>query len=256
MFITTDRLDDAVLAKAVCEEVLAVQVKQFIPRETAMEIGQRILGQGFDSYVNAPDIGRIGMALYEAENIPARLDAYFDAALDNIDALRKRCMPYASPIDVLRCTLDEMWPAGAQLEHLYGRKAYVGLSRIVQPGVEFLAHHDILAKDAPETFRSHSLASQLAANIYLTMPTDGGGLHIWQSPISAAEFDDMRGDSYGIDPSLLGKPTLQIQPEEGDLVLFNSRRMHAVTPGSDKPRLSLSCFVGYRGVASPLTFWS
>lgn len=127
MFITTDRLDDAVLAKAVCEEVLAVQVKQFIPRETAMEIGQRILGQGFDSYVNAPDIGRIGMTLYEAENIPARLDAYFDAALDS---------------------------------------------------------------------------------------------------------------------------------EEGDLVLFNSRRMHAVTPGSDKPRLSLSCFVGYRGVASPLTFWS
>ncbi len=256
MFIKTDRLNGAVLTKAVREDVLAIQVKQFTPREIAVELGQRILGCGFDHYVNAPDIGRIGMALYEAENIPARLNAYFDAALHNIEVLRKRCMPYASPIDVLRCTLDEVWPAGAQLEHLYGRKAYVGLSRIVQPGVEFLAHHDILAKDAPDSFRSHSLTSQLAANIYLTMPTDGGGLQIWQSAISAAEFDGMRGDRYGIDPSLLGKPTLQVRPEEGDLVLFNSRRMHAITPGSDKPRLSLSCFVGYRGVASPLTFWS
>ena len=60
----------------------------------------------------------------------------------------------------------------------------------------------------------------------------------------------------GIEPDRLGPPCLIIRPEPGDLILFNSRRMHAVTPGNDQPRLSLSCFVGYRGVAEPLTYWS
>lgn len=66
----------------------------------------------------------------------------------------------------------------------------------------------------------------------------------------------MRGDSYGIDPALLGEPTLEICPSPGDLIIFNSKRMHAVSPGSDDLRLSLSCFVGYRGPATPLSFWS
>ena len=26
--------------------------------------------------------------------------------------------------------------------------------------------------------------------------------------------------------------------------------------GTDQPRLSLSCFVGYRGATEPLTYWS
>jgi hypothetical protein len=38
--------------------------------------------------------------------------------------------------------------------------------------------------------------------------------------------------------------------------MFNSRRMHSVALGVADPRLSLSFFVGYRGNAFPLNFWS
>ena len=88
------------------------------------------------------------------------------------------------------------------------------------------------------------------------MPAAGGALQLWDHDISPEQFDAMRGDSYGVDPSLLGMPSLEILPEPGDFIMFNSRRMHSVTPGAVDPRLSLSFFVGYRGNASPLTFWS
>lgn len=97
---------------------------------------------------------------------------------------------------------------------------------------------------------------QLAANIYLLMPNDGGAIQMWNQELPADQFDAMRGDSYGIDPYLLGKPDLVVEPGTGDLVLFNSQLMHAVTPGSANVRLSIPCFVGYRGPAMPLTFWS
>ncbi|MHC8318327.1 2OG-Fe(II) oxygenase [Pseudomonas sp. LB3P31] len=256
MMLDVERLDETCIKKLANEDILALRIKGLLPSALAIEIGSKILAPGFEGYINAPSIGRIGMAFYEAENRAVLVEDYFERASRNITELRNRCAPYASPVDTLRCMLDESWPAGAHLENLYGRKMYVGLSRVVEPGVCFLAHHDIFAKDAPHSFQARSLEAQFAGNVYLNMPSEGGELQIWNHDISADQFDEMRGDCYGIDPSLLGAPTLQIRPEPGDFILFNSRCMHSVTPGILAPRLSLSFFVGYRGTASPLTFWS
>lgn len=237
-------------------KVMAVHVKAFIPPALAEELSRKILRQGYQHYANAPSIGRIGMAFYETEGKARRMARYFEQAARHQADLRERCAPLLSPIDLLRCTLDELWPAGAMLESLYGKKMYAGLSRVVEAGVTFLAHHDIFAKDAPDHFATHSLQGQMACNIYLHMPEEGGHLQIWDREMSPDEFDAMRQDSYGIDPAQLGTPQLDIQPMPGDLILFNSQRMHAVTAGNGGLRLSLSCFVGYRGPAAPLTFWS
>jgi len=133
---------------------------------------------------------------------------------------------------------------------------FIGLSRVVEPGVYFLAHHDIFAKDAPHSFHAKSLQAQFACNVYLDMPDEGGELEIWEREMLPTEFDALRGDSYGIPPELLGKPSLRLKPNCGELILFNSRKMHAVAPSVNSARLSLSCFVGYRGDHAPLTFWS
>lgn len=256
MLIELERLEFDATEKLVREDVLAIHLRSFIPEDVAGQLSEQIIGHGYQRYLNAPSIGRIGMAFYEAENQPPLMADYFESVFENIHELRKRCAPYISPIDLLRCTLDEVWPAGAQLESLYGRKMYVGLSRVVKPGVTFLAHHDIFAKDAPDSFQANSLQAQMAANVYLSMPEKGGALQIWDRQLSPKVFDEMRGDSYGIEPATLGEATLELCPKAGDLILFNSRRMHAVTPGTGSIRLSLSCFIGYRGPAMPLTFWS
>ncbi|OBS09279.1 2OG-Fe(II) oxygenase [Acidihalobacter prosperus] len=235
---------------------VAAVVRSFIPPDLAFRIGERILCGGFSRYINAPSIGRIGMAFYETERRPALVEKYFDEALRGIRELRARCAPYLSPMDMLRCMLDELWPAGAHLATLYGRKMHVGLSRVVEPGVHFLAHHDIFAKDAPDTQEAHSLRAQLACNVYLQMPERGGALQIWDRLMTPADFDARRGDCYGIHPDLLGRPDVELRPQAGDLILFDSTKMHAVTPGQPQPRLSLSCFIGYRDRASPLVFWS
>ena len=256
MMLDVECLDETCIKKLASEEVLAIRIKGWLPPPLATRIGEKILAPGFEGYINAPSIGRIGMAFYEAENQPLLIEDYFERATRNITELRNRCAPYSSPVDTLRCMFDESWPAGAQLETLYGRKMFVGLSRVVKPGVRFLAHHDIFAKDAPQSFQARSLQAQFACNVYLNMPAQGGALQMWDRDISPEQFDEMRGDSYGIDPAQLGTPTLEVRPEAGDFIMFNSRRMHSVTPGLAEPRLSLSFFVGYRGTASPLTFWS
>lgn len=234
----------------------AVIIKNFLERRHASELTEKILKKGHDYYENAASIGRIGMAFYEAERDSLKLNDYFKSTLTNTKELRSRCYPNFSPMDLLRCMLDELWPAGAMLESLYGKKMFAGMCRVVNPGVTFLAHHDILSKDAPDSFRAHSLKCQIACNVYLSMPSQGGELWIWNREIGEKEFDAMRGSSYGIEPKLLGEPSIVLRPETGDMILFNSRLMHAVSAGNDAPRLSISCFVGFRSQSSPLTLWS
>jgi len=88
------------------------------------------------------------------------------------------------------------------------------------------------------------------------MPQEGGELQIWSNEIDPYKFDSLRGESYGIDPAILGEPDLVLRPSPGDIIIFNSRKMHAVAPGRYNSRVSLSCFIGYRGEHSPLTYWS
>ncbi|MBP9722103.1 MAG: hypothetical protein KBD64_02970 [Gammaproteobacteria bacterium] len=61
---------------------------------------------------------------------------------------------------------------------------------------------------------------------------------------------------YYVDRSKIGQPLLTIKPQPGELVLFNPTRYHAVTAGQGNKRVSVSCFIGYRGEYSPLTLWS
>lgn len=256
MLIKTKKIDQKSLKNLASGEVLAIRIKDYLSSDLSRKLADKIMASGYAHYINAPSIGRIGMAFYEAGNEPELLNTYFEQAHGHIENLRERCLPYTSPIDKLRCELDEVWPAGANLENLYGQKMFIGLSRVVEPNVYFLAHHDIFAKDAPHSFHARSLQAQFACNVYLDMPDEGGELEIWEQEMSPAEFDALRGESYGILPELLGEPSLRLKPNCGELILFNSRKMHAVAPSVKHSRLSLSCFVGYRGDHAPLTCWS
>lgn len=236
--------------------IRVVQVEAFA-NETACDVistGQ--IDLGFRPYINVEQVRRIGMAYYETENEPALIAEYFKVARENQNAFRNACQPLGSPLDTLRCLLDEIWPAGAHLQTIHGRKMFVGLSRMVEPHTTFLAHHDVFADDAPGSEEAESLLAQFAANIYFQVPDEGGELLMWHRNMSAEEFDERRKGQYGIEIAELPPPDVVVKPGRGDLLIFNSRKIHAVASPRDRARIAVSFFIGYRGDDQPLTYWS
>lgn len=251
-----DQLTHQHLLSLASGETQVIHIPRFIDPDICSSLAKRAQGLGYSPYINVPSAHRIGMAYYETEGDPVRVERYFAEARQHIADFRRACAPFTSPIDTLRCTLDEVWPAGAQLQTLLGRKMFIGLSRMVEPGTTFLAHHDIFEDDAPGCAEATGLVAQFGANVYLQMPDSGGSLLMWDKEFSSSEFNLLRGADYGIAIEALGEPALVVTPAPGDLLIFNSRKLHAVSSGAGNSRLTVSCFVGYRGPSKPLTFWS
>jgi predicted 2-oxoglutarate/Fe(II)-dependent dioxygenase YbiX len=196
------------------------------------------------------------MAFYETELKSELIDRYFAVAREHQNDFRKACEPFGSPLDTFRCLLDEIWPAGAHLQSIFGRKMFVGLSRMVEPNTTFLAHHDIFAEDAPGVVEAESLTAQFAANIYFKMPEVGGELLMWHRNMPTVEFDERRKGKYGIAIDDLPPPDVVVKPGCGDLLIFDSRKIHAVASPHGTARMAVSFFIGYRGDDKPLTYWS
>lgn len=110
------------------------------------------------------------------------------------------------------------------------------------------------------------VTQQAVFNLYLA-PVKGGKteVHDCQWTEDAMEFRDR--SSYGYAGSLVdGRKMALIQPDVGDLCIFNSRNMHQVFPvqkedGKQRARLTLSSFMGLIPPKSPsqrpkLILWS
>ncbi len=235
------------------EKILAIRIPNFISKEICNFSAKKILDRSDKGYFNkAKEIGRIGLAHFEVNSIE-KFNEYHDNALKNTERLRDIFDPYLSPIDKLRLKLEEVWPAGAGLEILYGRKCFVGICRIIDPSVSLLAHNDRLDRDSPDSYQAASLLGQLSANIFVQVPDHGGGLLLWdKGPSSEEEYIKLKNGKYGIQHEVLGDPALTIHPTQGDLVIFNTRKYHGVAPGVGASRINVGMFIGYKGNSSPL----
>jgi 2OG-Fe(II) oxygenase superfamily len=244
------------LKDLISNRIQILRIPDFIDKQACHIISAGLQKNGYNDYLNAPSVGRIGMSYFETGLKPDLIQHYFDNAIGNIEVLRQACYPYPCPVDTLRCRLDEQWPAGCHLQTLYNQKMFVGLSRSMKPHTPLLPHHDMFGRHAPNTPESTSLISQFGMNVYVDVPAEGGELAMWMDEISDQEFLKKRGDHYAIPLELLKAPDFSIKPNNGDLILFNARKLHAVLPGSGTDRLTLSAFLGYRGDANSLTVWS
>ena len=237
-------------------ECMILHVRGFIEPQACKLIANGAVELGYMPYLNVPSVRRIGMAFYETEGMPELIERYFSLVRENSEKMRRACSPAGSPIDALRCTLDEIWEPGSHLQTFNGRKMFVGLSRMVEPGTTFLAHHDIFEQDAKGAPEATSVLAQFGANVYAQVPETGGELLMWDMNMSIEEFDRRRQGEYGLRVETLAPPDIAIKPSTGDLFIFDSRKINAVAPPIELSRLAFSCFVAYRGDHMPLTFWS
>lgn len=238
--------------------IKAILVPNYYPAELCAIAASRLVAHPrFGFYGNAKDIGRVGMSYFEATVSDELANRYYDQASGDIEELRRVFCPHYSPLDWLRLELQEKWAPGASLMSLDGRPMFVGLARVFSEGAEALPHQDILRRDAPFHLAAHELTTQLAANIYLQPSDAGGDLDLWSFKPSDAEYNELRlGTTYGLDRDKLPAPCFSMKPSTGDLIIFNSTHAHAVRSIQGRPRVSISCFIGYRGRNKSLSYWS
>lgn len=269
--ISTDQITSEDVSRLISGSALAIRVPNVISQADCGKLVCLFLKQAelsASGYSNLPrdSLIKIGSTLYEAVSnsngtLRERLVEYLSAA-EHFNNLRlATCSPsHPDPLDTIKAKLRGF----SSVEHLkiLGASAFAGLIRIVRDGSEVYPHNDDLRSDIPWHTVANALrngeAKQIAVNIYFTTPESGGTLKIWDHTPSASDYTakGIAGSDYGIDERYFGLPACQIDPLVGELVLFDSTKMHSVSKASGPSRVSLSFFIAYFGRQKRAVIWS
>jgi hypothetical protein len=253
----SDHLTPAHLRGLAAGKLAACLIKNFMHPEVCDVLVRRMttLNNRMPHGV-AHDLEIRGMAYFLVARRPQDADRYYRTAVPFSCHLLTLAAPYGSPLDRVAGVLNDAWPAGAVNERLEdGRRMNPAVWRVFLRNGEFILHQDILADEAPESLRAHSLTAQFGLNIYLDLPESGGELELCLRHLDSDEYVTLAEGSYRIDRAKLGPPSVVVAPERGEMVLFSSRHLHAVNPSrGDRPRVSFSTFVGLHGPDNPLTY--
>jgi hypothetical protein len=193
---------------------------------------------------------------------------YFEQAATATTTMRQLCRPEPSPIDRLRLELDEQFPqgsllsvfradaaeAGEELAKFSGRKLKAAIPRVMRAGpsrrqAEVHPHWDFR-----RGARGPSYTGLFSANVYLRMPDRGGELEIW--PVTGDSVEPMLRELVGAGDfteetwrrfgqrlrERLPQPWV-LQPHPRDLILINTKFVHAVAGFDRGVRVTLQTFI-------------
>lgn len=239
-------------------DLLAVRIGAYCSSEQAEVISTLLCNSRLHgAYENAPAIGRTGQAFFESQASDETANRYLQNAVPWIRELRDALHPNLSPIDRVRLELDEVWSPGARLATMAGHKMFAGLARTFATGSHAEPHQDIWWWDCPSSPEARRVKTQLAMNVYLTMPARGGELTLWPDSYDAEGYARRKvPGSYGLRREVLPEPAAKLVPRVGELILFNANKVHAVEPIEEGDRVTWSCFIGYEDDRAPLVIWS
>jgi hypothetical protein len=253
-----DRLTASLVSDLANEKLCAIHVRGFFPKAVARRAARTlsalgrhqvwvVAGRKTDTTFN------IGLPRQYADASKAAAARYRREAKRANAAIRAAFAPSASPLDLLRVQLDELWAKGARLGRFEGDAALAGLVRTVAPstllpgmaGERGVIHMDDLHRKRGDEHR-------LSSNLYLQMPSMGGSLSIWDVAVSEANQRNLvhrlcsgLGFEVGSQEILhvaLTRPHV-IDAQPGDLVLLDTARPHAVGGFTRGTRMSLQSWV-------------
>jgi hypothetical protein len=106
-----------------------------------------------------------------------------------------------------------------------------------------LLHADY-APFIPRYWAISNITAELAWNIYLTDPGEGGECVVYNKPWELEDDRFILKQTYGYDHQVVAnRECMKVKPAPGRLVLFNSRNFHEVLR-SQHPRLSIGGHIG------------
>ena len=243
-------------------EILVLRIYPFVTLDLSQQWVQKVKHHPmFERYSMAPDVGvrRIGMTLFEAQNEADKLEAYYRLAAKTYQTMDELFAPLVNPLKRLHRRIHNNWSAGTKIESVEGRAMNPGILRQFETAASggLPPHQDVLQRDLPDCRSARQLRGQLAANLYLELPRQGGELEVWDFAPSSREVEMLyTGHHDFIQREQLPFEAIRIKPRPAELILFRSDCVHAVRASKESERTAVSCFVGYYGVDKPLTFWS
>ena len=234
-------------------EVAAIRIPGFATPEECRQLEDGIERVGFDFYENVdPPIGRIGITQFEHRD--GRKSEYFAAAPEAYAKQKRVAQKAFDPIQRFGWMLRQASNRRIDIATEPGKGEYfAGLYRQINRA---LLHADWAPLDAPGWAIGENRA-QLAWNLYVKSPDDGGECVVHNVPWQP-EYEELKvPDSYGYSPELVADAeSVRLKPKVGDVTIFNSRNFHEVLGGGDPgSRITLSSFVG-ESPDGRLVLWS
>lgn len=242
----------ATLAEAVrrikAGEIVAAMFREAISPNICQRVARRVAEYDKkERYEGAPSVGRIGKSLFETGVSPFNLVDYFRTADQHFQVSRNLFAPNPHPWDEMRLMLDDVWPHPVGRQRLEHGLCHLGLLRFLEDTAGILAHNDVAAADAPWSLIAQQIDTQIAINALIQGAERGGATRVWPIRLSRNEYDANRRPDfdYALREECLPSNPVVIQPQAGDVYLFDANFPHAVDPCEGaKPRITVSGFIG------------
>ena len=256
----TKKLTFPLLTQLLYGEILAIRMPTFYSLD-ACQILQNQLTQHsaeITKYDNAPelDIYRFGLSFFETRFNQYLTQQYFRQAHTHLPMMDRLCYPVSNPLRSFLQALDQAWPHGAIPQHLSNKLMMPGLIRIMHENQVFSPHQDLLNRDIPHLSEREHPQTQLAINLYVQNFQTGGELELWDYAPDDEEANTLYTGTHDFyDRDKLPPVAATLTPQAGELILFQSSKVHAVKAGKGGKRIAFSCFSAFRGINKPLTYW-
>lgn len=244
------------LIKLLNNEIPAIRIKGFASDEECAAFTEAMKSANIKTYGKAA-VGYIGMAQVEYRWDKTKEDYFADvksAYTDQQFVFDNSFNPMQRLID----RLSECWGGSVGIAEEPGFGDYfAGIIRFASKGIAL--HADYAPFNSPG-YAIENIDSQLGWNLFVEVPSGGGVTTVHNEPWTPEMKDGTPPPSYGLDRSLVeGSESFDYAPGKGDVVLFNSRNPHEISPGeagSDKERLQIGSFIGRLADTNQLVLWA
>lgn len=264
---TVDHITHDILTQMFNQDLLAIRVPNYIEPTLCDELSRWFIEakdlecyhhdvtvDGNISYLDC-GVDRLGVSYnitFGKDKNSAEYQRYYDAALSTIHEIRNACHGRLSPIDKFRLEIDENWTYGARIASFDKKNMTLGIGRVMKRPeksymTEIQPHIDLLPPNISD------ITEQYSMNIYLSLPTFGGELELWDVPPIPTNETLLMSSDYNWRSEY--PDSILITPTKGELILINTRRPHAIRAFSSGDRVTQQCFVGLKEDHS-IVLWS
>jgi len=237
------------LARLIDNRIPAVKVAQFAQQEEMQSLRAALLANA-DKTHSIPQVARLGISQYE-QGLQGSKAGYFATASELETQFAGFFGRSFSPVQRLIESLQNCgFDADIMTEPGMGR--YFAGNGKLRNGFSPI-HVDFAPQDSTGWAIADAKA-QLAWNLYLQVPTEGGALLLWDR-LWTPEDDayQVDGNYYYQEQVVHGARALRIEVSEGEMLIINSRNYHAVEESRD--RLAFGSFISVFADNS-LRLWS